>query len=58
MEVSAVSPYFYVIVFYFFSCFYLLIFYSTAQFVYLLTNEIHARNSVRKYAILADYAIV
>ena len=36
--------------------FFLLIFYSNAQNVNLLTNEIHARKSVRKYAILAHSA--
>ena len=36
--------------------FYLLIFYSSAHIVNLLTNEIHARKSVRKYAILAHSA--
>ena len=36
--------------------FYLLIFYSSAHIVNLLTNEIQARKSVRKYAILAHSA--
>ena len=43
--------------FLFFSCFYLLIFYAIAQNVNILTNEIHDKISVRKYAILADFAI-
>ena len=42
----------------YFSIFFLLIFYSNAQNVNLLTNEIHARKSVRKYAILADSAML
>ena len=36
--------------------FYLLIFSFCAQIVNILTNKIHARKSVRKYAILADFA--
>ena len=36
--------------------FYLLIFYSSAHIINLLTNEIHARKSARKYAILAHSA--
>ena len=36
--------------------FYLLIFSFYAQIVNILTNKIHARKSVRKYAILADFA--
>ena len=36
--------------------FYLLIFSLCAQIVNILTNKIHARKSVRKYAILADFA--
>ena len=35
--------------------FYLLIFSFCAQIVNILTNKIHARKSVRKYAILADF---
>ena len=38
--------------------FYLLIFYSNAQIVNLLTNEIQARKSARKYAILAHSAML
>jgi len=53
-----VFPFFSCYLFLFFSCFYLLILYDLAQNVNILTNEIHARNSVRKYAILADSAIV
>ena len=37
--------------------FYLLIFSFYAQIVNILTNKIHARKSVRKYAILADFAM-
>ena len=42
----------------YFSIFFLLIFYSIAQNVNLLTNEIHSRKSVRKYAILAHSAML
>ena len=51
-------PYFSCYLFLFFPYIYLLIFYPIAQNVNILTNEIHARISVRKYAILADFAIV
>ena len=40
----------------YFSIFFLLIFYYNAQIINLLTNEIHSRKSVRKYAILAHSA--
>ena len=42
----------------YFSIFFLLIFYSNAQIINLLTNEIQARKSVRKYAILAHSAML
>ena len=35
-----------------------LIFYSIAQLVNLLTNKIQNKNPARKYAILADFAIL
>ena len=41
-----------------FSYFYLLIFYYHAQNVNILTFEIHEKISARKYAILADSAML
>ena len=38
------------------SSFFILHFMCSAQIVNILTNKIHARKSVRKYAILADFA--
>ena len=43
-------------IFLFFFYFYLLILYYHAQYVNILTFEIHEKISARKYAILANFA--